>query len=253
MSIGETLATARADAGLSVEDVSRETRIRGGLIRAIEADDFGHCGGDVYARGHIRSIAAVVGIDGGPLVAEYDRINGGAPQPVENPTPSFDPTVAQRAERRRPNWAAGMAAALVIICLIAVVQLANGSNSNQPQAGGTPQPTTSSAPQSAAPSPGPEPSGAVALVPQSGVNVRVRLLGKSWLHVVGASGQVLFEGILGKGTQRDFADPRRIRMTIGNAGAVALIVNGRDIGVAGKNGQVSHKSFEPGSSTANAG
>ena len=34
MSIGATLATARAEAGLSVEDVSRETRIRGGLSSA---------------------------------------------------------------------------------------------------------------------------------------------------------------------------------------------------------------------------
>jgi cytoskeletal protein RodZ len=253
MSIGESLATARVDAGLSIDDVSRETRIRGGLIRAIEADNFDPCGGDVYARGHIRSIAGVIGIDAQPLIAEYDRLTGGAPQPVENPTPVFDPEVAERAERARPNWAAAMAAALVVICLIAVGQLVSGSGSKTPVAGGNPSPTTSAQPRPTAPAPGPEPSGAVALAPQSGVNVRVRLLGKSWLHVVGASGQVLFEGILSKGAQRDFADPRRIRMTLGNAGAVALIVNGRDAGVAGANGQVAHRSFGPRSSTSNAG
>ncbi|MDX6285220.1 MAG: hypothetical protein QOG53_705 [Frankiales bacterium] len=252
MSIGETLATARADAGLTVEDISRETRIRGGLIRAIEADDFGPCGGDVYARGHIRNIAAVIGIDGGPLVAEYDRVYG-APEPVENPTPVFDPQVAQRSERLRPNWTAAMAVALIAISLIAVTQLVKSGGSSSPSAANV-APSTSASPRpSAAPAPRPEPSGAVALAPQTGVNVRVRLLGKSWLHVVGANGQVLFEGILATGAQRDFADSRLIRMTIGNAGAVALIVNGRDVGVAGKNGQVSHKSFGPASSTTNAG
>jgi hypothetical protein len=41
-------------------------------------------------------------------------------------------------------------------------------------------------------------------------------------------------------------------MTIGNAGAVELIVNGHDLGVAGKNGEVVPKDFGPASS-GNAG
>ena len=73
MSVGEDLARAREARGMSVEDVSSATRIRAGLIRAIEADDFGPCGGAVYARGHLRAIARVIGIDPEPLVRDYDR------------------------------------------------------------------------------------------------------------------------------------------------------------------------------------
>ena len=58
MSIGETLADARRQAGLTITQVSRETRIRESIIRDIEQDDFSACGGDFYARGHIRSIAS---------------------------------------------------------------------------------------------------------------------------------------------------------------------------------------------------
>src|SRR4029079_3705257 len=102
---------------------------------------------------------------------------------------------------------------LVVVGFRAARQLCRGSWSKSPAAAYVlPSPTATSQP-SAVPTPGPEPSGAVALAPQSGVHVRVRLLGKSWLHVVGASNQVLFEGILTKGTQRDFADARRIQMT----------------------------------------
>jgi transcriptional regulator with XRE-family HTH domain len=72
VSIGETLAQARLRAGLSVSDVSQRTRIRETLIRAIESDDYSGCGGDFYARGHIRSIARVVGTDPEPLIREYD-------------------------------------------------------------------------------------------------------------------------------------------------------------------------------------
>jgi cytoskeletal protein RodZ len=253
MSIGEILATARVESGLSIEDVSRETRIRGGLIQAIENDNFGPCGGDVYARGHIRSIAAIVGVDPRPLIAEYDRAHGGEPQPVENPAPAFDPEVARRAERGRPNWTAAMAVALAVICLIAALQLVTRGGGGKPAALTGPSPTPASSPAAAphtAVTPAP---GAVAILPQTGVHVRVRLVGsRSWLHIAGSNGQVLFEGILAKGAQRDFADARRIRMTIGNAGAVDLIVNGHDLGPAGRNGQVVQENFGP-SSAGNGG
>lgn len=72
MSIGATLAEARGQAGLTVAQVSQRTRIRETIIRDIERDDFSSCGGDFYARGHIRAIARAVGLDAAPLVAEYD-------------------------------------------------------------------------------------------------------------------------------------------------------------------------------------
>ena len=63
MSIGDALAQARSQAGLTVAQVSERTRIRETIIRGIEHDDFSACGGDFYARGHIRSIARAVGTD----------------------------------------------------------------------------------------------------------------------------------------------------------------------------------------------
>src|SRR5437763_2849218 len=104
---------------MSVEDVSSATRIRAGLIRSIEADEFDPCGGAVYARGHIRSIARVVGIDPQPLVAEFDRVHVEEPVPVPVPNQPTDPDLAARAERRRPNWTAAMAVALLVICALA--------------------------------------------------------------------------------------------------------------------------------------
>ena len=73
MTIGETLAHARHRAGLSVSQVSEQTRIRPLIIRGIEADEYGTCGGDFYARGNIRDIAEVVGVDAEPLIEEYDQ------------------------------------------------------------------------------------------------------------------------------------------------------------------------------------
>jgi len=72
VSIGEVLAGARRQAGLTVSQVSHRTRIRETIITAIEGDDYAPCGGDFYARGHIRSIARAVGTDPEPLIREYD-------------------------------------------------------------------------------------------------------------------------------------------------------------------------------------
>ena len=72
MSIGEVLSQARYQAALSVHEFSQLTRIREGVIRDIEQDDFRSCGGDFYARGHIRAIAHAVGADAPALLDEYD-------------------------------------------------------------------------------------------------------------------------------------------------------------------------------------
>jgi hypothetical protein len=85
--IGGALAEARSEAGLTITQVSERTRIRETIIRDIERDDYSACGGDFYARGHIRAIARVVGTDPVPLIEEYDAASvpaseGVAPGPT---------------------------------------------------------------------------------------------------------------------------------------------------------------------------
>ena len=96
MTIGETLAKARRSAGLTVTQVSERTRVRETIIRGIEQDDYTACGGDFYARGHIRSIARVVGADPVPLIAEYDATLR-APEEI-TAAQALEPTMPIRPE-----------------------------------------------------------------------------------------------------------------------------------------------------------
>src|ERR1700733_13834959 len=73
VSVGEALAEARSRAGLSVDELSERTKIRGTVIRCIEQDDYDACGGDVFVRGYVRALASAVGIDARPLIREYDK------------------------------------------------------------------------------------------------------------------------------------------------------------------------------------
>ena len=121
VSIGKVLANARRRAGLSVAQVSEQTRITQTIIADIEGDDYSACGGDLYARGHIRSMAAAVGADPGPLIAAYDSARLGPRARDEEVTepltalpvpqhPWLVP-VTPATRRGRPAWAmTGLAA-----------------------------------------------------------------------------------------------------------------------------------------------
>ncbi len=113
MSIGEALAEARQQAGLTVDQVSEQTRIRVPIIRSIEAGDYAACGGDFYARGDIRSIARAVGADPEPLILEYDtdlRDTG----PISATSINELLARSRPEQRRRPDWRLVLALALVV-------------------------------------------------------------------------------------------------------------------------------------------
>jgi hypothetical protein len=122
VSIGEALSEARREAGLTVAQVSQRTRIRQTIIRGIEGDDYSVCGGDFYARGHIRSIAKVVAADPGPLIKEFDTTHR-APGAVS--ATSIDELLTrsraagqQRRERQRRSWAVVAGAVTVGLALL---------------------------------------------------------------------------------------------------------------------------------------
>lgn len=259
MSLGSDLSAARREAGLSLEHIAERTRIRRTVIERIEADDFSLCGGDVYARGHIRTIANVVGTDPVPLVAEFDRQH--APQ---GPSASevFEAETAFKRERRGPNWTAAMAAALVVVAMIAAFQVARGgssastagstagSSAGVPASSQSAPPVSSSAPTTTTPSPS---STVIAKVPPSAQGVTVRLevtSGKTWISATTAGGSKLFEGLLSIGAVKVFSDSTLVKIVLGNAGAVHLTVNGVDIGSPGATGQVVRLSFDPTDPTA---
>jgi len=137
MTIGETLATARRDAGLTITQVSQRTRIRETIIRGIEHDDYSPCGGDFYARGNIRSIARVVGTDPAPLIAEYDATIR-APEEI-TAAQALEPTMPIRAvPKRRTNWTAILAVVLLALVGFLSFRLVSAHQTAAPAAASRP-------------------------------------------------------------------------------------------------------------------
>ena len=67
--------------------------------------------------------------------------------------------------------------------------------------------------------------------------------GRSWVGLTNANGESVFNGQISAGEVKAFNDPQMIKVVIGNAGAIALKVNGSDLGVAGADGEVIRLDF----------
>jgi len=245
--LGAALAGARQQRGLSVEDVAAATRIRATIIRSIEADDFAACGGAVYARGHLRAIAQVVGADPKPLVAEFDRrFHQPVPALKTSSLASFDPPRdAGRSGRQSPGWASVAVGVLAVaVLLLAASWLLGRGDGTHDQVGAIPAPgsagaTTTPGPATASPTPS-----SPARV--QGVTVRLRATGgSSWVSVTASNGSQLYQGILGDGDAREFKDARQLSVRFGNSPAVRVVQNGRDVGPPRCDTQVCTVAFGP--------
>ena len=236
LSIGHALRQARIAAGLTVDDVTNATRVRISIVHAIEADDFAPCGGDVYARGHIRTLAKAVHLDPAPLLAQYDASHGGRPAPTPA-APLFE-AERIRPERRGPNWTAAMVAAIVAVVgfvgFTAFKGGDDGGGKTQVAEGATPTTSKSASPtpkKSKPDNPKTDPSdSAIAAAPQDKVTVQVSAAdGRSWISAKDHNGRLLFDGLLKQGDSKTFQDSEKINLVLGDAGAIQLYVNGKKI------------------------
>jgi cytoskeletal protein RodZ len=138
VSIGATLAAARRRAGLTVSEVSQRTRVTEPIIRGIEQDDYAACGGDFYARGHIRAIARAVGEDPVPLIDEFDSTWRSAKEVTA--AEAFQPAMPLRKrERRRVRWTAVLAALVLAVLGFASYKFASGVGHARPAAAASPR------------------------------------------------------------------------------------------------------------------
>ncbi|MCI3933444.1 helix-turn-helix domain-containing protein [Streptomyces sp. AN091965] len=251
--IGRVLRQARIDAGLTVDEVSTTTRVRIPIVHAIEQDDFSRCGGDVYARGHIRTLARAVRIDPAPLLAQYDEGRGGRPPAPTSAAPLFE-AERIRSEPRRPNWTAAMVAAIVaVIGFVAYTAFSGGDDegsSQQVAEGSTPtsgKPAEKPSPSKPA-DPKPDPSdSAIAGVPRDKVTVKVDASdGRSWISAKDHNGRLLYDGLLKQGESKTFQDKQRIHLVLGDAGAISLFVNGKQVENEFEPGQVERLTYTKG-------
>lgn len=155
------------------------------------------------------------------------------PQPKQQPkkAPASKPaaprfTAQDFNEPKRSNGKLIAIVAVVLVVLAGAVYALSGSDDSAKK------PATQQTQQVEAPAP----------KTYDGVEVTATFTADCWLEVK-ADGKTVYEGTLKKGDSQTWKGTDKVTVRVGDAGAVSFSVNGKDLGTAGKTGQVANKTF----------
>lgn len=240
MSLGSAIATARKSSGMSLDDLAERTSIRASLLREFENNHFEKCGGESYARGHIKNIAIVLGAD---LARFLELFNAQQSAPSRS---MYDLLIENNVTTPRSEKSRVSIKTLAVISASAVILVGGGQIiiSNMKS---TNSPTSSkSAPVTVVPL---RPTATPIATSGSNVDLELKATrGSTWLLVSDLSGTVLYSGRLSQGESKAFSSSTLIKVRFGNAGAVDALLNGIAEPSLGVIGEVVDRSFGANSS-----
>ena len=245
MSLGEFLQGARESAGLSIDELSESTSLRAGLLREIENNNFIHCGGDTYARGHLRNIAAVISVDAQTLIDLYNNEHSTEVRKIHDML--VENNVAKiPTERKTISWKSLAIASIVVLAAIAGGQIiiSNSETTVSPTPTAIASSTPTAAP-SAEPSPTASKNQSAEAVPSATGKISLTISaarGNSNIDVV-VDGKSLYKGPLFQGETKSFKAPTSISIYLSNAGDLDLTLNGEKIAPLGARNQEIRKTF----------
>jgi cytoskeletal protein RodZ len=247
MSLGSMISKARKDAGLSIDDLSAATNIRGTLLREMEANNFSQCGGETYARGHLRNIAIKLEVDPQIFLTAFEDEQMQVDRSMQDLLVENN-VMREPKEARKVSWKVlvTISVASLFVAGLAQIIVSNDSAPDIPVA------VEESVTPNASPEATPEATATEEVTPTDeptvstgqGVEVVINAVrAKSWLFVSDSSGRVLFSGQISQGVSKTFSSDTQLNLKIGNAGGVDLSVNGKKIDSLGVNGQVISVSY----------
>jgi cytoskeletal protein RodZ len=248
--VGETLRRERIRSEHSLEEISASTRISQRFLKAIEAEDFDALPGLVFARNFVRQYALFLGLDPAPIL-------GMMPQVDVETSPMPQPPNRARDPLWDPRWnstVASIAWTLLAVgaALGAYVHFNRaqffGKSETAPAAVSVtpePPPVQPAAVQRAA---APEPTAEQATTqpdstpssphPASAHPVEVVVAARedAWVSA-SADGKMLFATILKAGESRTVSGDQLVKIRTGNAGGIAVTLNGTALNSLGSQGQ----------------
>jgi cytoskeletal protein RodZ len=240
MNLGEVLSTARASARLSLDDLASITSIRAGLLSEMEKNNFAHCGGDIYARGHLRNIAPKIGLDAEQLIDLYNQEHSVESRSINEMLAENSVTRVPH-EKKNLSWKVPAAFSLVIVLVLAVVQIViTNVNSDAPI---RPVATATSSPSATA-EPSVNPSSEVTTSPMSGgVTMTIAATrGNSRIDIV-IDGVHVDKGSIFQGETKSFESTGSISVYFSNPAGLDVTVNGELLAPLGGQNEEVRRTF----------
>lgn len=244
---GQALRDAREDLGVSLADAERETRINRRYLEALETEDDSAMPPAVYTRGFIRTYSLYLGLNPDAMLDAY-----GPQQAIEDDV-RIRPIPAEiNAPRSISFRPAVILAGLIVASLLALYlwgQYTSFRESvDQIETVPTSRAPTATVVAARAPSPspalgpaipslaGPSPSPVISVAPERGLVVDAKVVDRTWMEVWVDGRSVMAETVQ-TGFARSFTAEQQVRMRVGNAAGVQVVVNGTTQGALGVRGQ----------------
>lgn len=270
---GARLRREREARGLSEQEAAEALNLDPAVVAVLEANDFAALGAPVFVKGHLRRYAGLLGLAEDEIVGAYER----SKQQVSEPTLVPKSRLEMSPERGRSRWpwvVGGTAAFLIAAAVLGYVSenglpwsrdavddgdgpelekvpgsavtastgpaVGEGASPAQPS---TPGPAGASTPATAAPSVA-TPTSATAPAPGPGqVSLQLRFAADSWVEIFDGSGKAVLYDLGRTGSERTITATAPLSVTLGNAPAVAIAVNGRALPAPRTEGSVARFSI----------
>jgi len=247
---GERLRAAREAKEITLEEISSRTRVSVRLLSAIEEEQFDELPGGVFNVAFVRQYAKHVGLDENSVVEEFKALTQPTELAVLTPErfeeddrgATFVEGVVERAREYQLTAPIVMTALLAIIAgAVMVAQwdwdtgfatvsesfLWEQEETQQPP----PTPTGTASPTTASVRP------YVERKPAKPVSVQLSISATVWIEAI-ADGERVFRRNFRSGETPEVEADEQVRLLVGNAGGVAVSLNGEPQAPVGTSGQV---------------
>ena len=240
MTLGSTIRDAREAARISVQSLAESTSIRIGLLTEMENDNFAHCGGDTYARGHLRNIAAKVGIDPQVFIDLYNEEHSTEHRAIQDLLAENNVMQVPR-EAKNISWKLPAGVSLSVLLVIGIIQIVISNQGSDV----TPSPKPSSS-LAVSPSAAPSPTSEVtaSATPQSGpISLKIAAVrGNSYIDIV-VDGEHVSKGSIFQGESKSFTGMTAISIYLSNPAGLDLTLNGKALAPLGGQNEEVRRTF----------
>jgi cytoskeleton protein RodZ len=266
-SLGTYLRELRSAKDVSLDEVTRATRVGRAHLEALEAEDLASLPAPVFVKGFIRAYCEFLQTDPGEALSRYRELTGDRSHAAS----------PGHLDARGPGLGRGpvfVSVILLVVLATALFILNSGRDSSSRAARApaapaapaaapttaTPAPRAAEAPRaqevSTAPAPAPVaapatpaatpapppsatsvPAAATTAAPSGGQHLVAKAMEPTWIRVQ-IDGVRSVEELLPAGATREWSAEKRFVLTVGNAGGISLELNGRPLPPIGAPGTV---------------
>src|SRR5262245_16303831 len=246
---GSTFKARREAKGLSLEQISTETRINTRFLQAIENDDFQVLPGGIFSRGFVRAYAEVLGMDPEKAVADFERVSNYHEPVVLEGLRVSTPQPPRRNLMLYPIAAGVLVLVIVIFYLVTRDRPAPVNPDPDPPKSTVAAPDTAASPPAtpavvAEPPPSPQPRETTQ--PKAALTLAVEVREPTWVKITTDGTSAVAGEILQPGTKRSYTAHNSIYIAVGNAAGISLKINDQRMRPLGRSGQVRTITITPG-------